>query len=765
MLARFHEYATAAGRVDGTNLSVSEREVRAVLDRLRNNKAAGTDRLPAECLKYAKRPPPDAPDRDAPLPPDPLAQALAAFFTSLLRTGTYPESWRTALLTPLHKGKGLDPTDPANYRGIAVISSVAKVYSCVLQRRLSSHLEAPLPLPHAPTPLPLRDPCQSGFRKGLGPAQSLFALHTLQTLHTNNCSTTPPLFACFVDFSKAFDKVRHEALWARLATLGIRGELLGGIKSMYSSMRMRVRVSGRLGAAFESLLGVKQGDPLSPDLFGAFIEVLPEFMQCWSAATHTHGFLDHTPTMRGFVLFYLLFADDLTLLATSPAALQRMLDALHEYCRQFDMEVNAMKTQVVVFGRPAQRRHPYPPFTYAGSSLELIDVCKFLGMRFSGNGSSSVMLETACAAANRARFAVQRKISSLKCLPPETQLRMFKSLVLPVLTYGCQVWGASLLTLPPPQPAPPSPPRYDFVPTSARAAPIEAVQIQFARFVTGTGRTAPTWCLLHECSLDSVSTHIAGCVLRFWMTLRSPRSRGHVSQHAAKADIDLMLHPGRHYMHTCWSYKVCLFLAELGRYTASPVIDAAHSAPFFPPHPPFPTDSADYFWGLSFDPSLVIATLRGFWHERLVTLATGNPRTCPTLPKYTAYVSWMGLRGDAKWFPHMSAFIPRREHACYMQLRLGCWHDLAVNMARRRQAPYLPRSARHCRHCAQRCVEDEQHVLLECPHYSSIRSDFPSLLLHSTTLLALFAHPDQPSVARLAYRIRCARHPNPEPTS
>lgn len=204
---------------------------------------------------------------------------------------------------------------------------------------------------------------------------------------------------------------------------------------------------------------------------------------------------------------------------------------------------------------------------------------------------------------------------------------------------------------------------------------------------------------------------------------------------------------------------MCNFLVQLGEYTGWRVVDAAHSAPFLSRSTPFPPDSASYFWSLAFDPARALEELRGFWHNRLVTLVTGSPRTIPHLPKYAAYCIWMGLRGDARWHPHMRAAIPRELHVCLMRFRLGCWHRLEVNRARRRSGPRTPRAQRCCPHCLsllpplrRRCVEDELHVLFECPRYASARAEFPTLDLTQSPP-DVFAHADPLALAQLLHRI------------
>ena len=84
-------------------------------------------------------------------------------------------------------------------------------------------------------------------------------------------------FACFVDFSKAFDSVNRMALWHKIEhRFGISGPFLNLIKSLYENVESAVKVNNNLTDWFEIQDGVKQGCILSPSLFSMFINDLIE---------------------------------------------------------------------------------------------------------------------------------------------------------------------------------------------------------------------------------------------------------------------------------------------------------------------------------------------------------------------------------------------------------------------------------------------------------------------------------------------------------
>ena len=150
---------------------------------------------------------------------------------------------------------------------------------------------------------------------------------------------------------------RH-LLWAKLETVGVGGWCLRAVQALYADVPMCVRTAEGCTDAFQSLLGLKQGCPLSPMLFGLFVDDLAAAVAAEAGAA--------LPCLGdGRPVPPLMYADDLACLATTPAGLQRQLDRLEAYAAAWGLTVNVGKTKVVVFaaaagcacGRPATIHH------------------------------------------------------------------------------------------------------------------------------------------------------------------------------------------------------------------------------------------------------------------------------------------------------------------------------------------------------------------------------------------------------------------------
>jgi hypothetical protein len=142
------------------------------------------------------------------------------------------------------------------------------------------------------------------------------------------------------------------------------------VKSIYSSVRLRVKARGVRSDAFGNLVGAKQGEPLYPMLFLFFINDTIDDISTDTA--------DDIVTLNDYLIYLILFTDDTVLFGKTPEILQHLLDKLFIYCRKWNIEVNIDKTKVVVF------RNSWRPvndhFFYDNMELQIVDSYVYLGI-------------------------------------------------------------------------------------------------------------------------------------------------------------------------------------------------------------------------------------------------------------------------------------------------------------------------------------------------------------------------------------------------
>ena len=126
------------------------------------------------------------------------------------------------------------------------------------------------------------------------------------------------LHCCFVDFRKAFDTVPRAVLWQVLEELGVCGRILDIIKPLCAHDSAAVRSSQGTSAIFRCLMGVKQGCPLSPTLFGLCVQELEKHLLATADID--------APQLMGVMVPLLLYAGDL--MSETASGLQKHWQAL-----------------------------------------------------------------------------------------------------------------------------------------------------------------------------------------------------------------------------------------------------------------------------------------------------------------------------------------------------------------------------------------------------------------------------------------------------
>jgi hypothetical protein len=269
---------------------------------------------------------------------------------------------------------------------------------------------------------------QVGFKKDFKTTYNLFILRTLTKQARFQ---KKKLYTCFVDFKKAFDTVPRVLLWQVLEGLGISGQIPECLRSMYCQDQACLHHPEEgLTPTFFYRIGVKQGCPLSPLLFGLFIDGLEKRMNALEG--------DTPPMLGKLVVRLLLYADDLALMSHTPVGLQKQLDVLQAFCYERQLILNVKKTKVVVF---EAHKSMCQAFQYEGKAIEQLNSFKYLGVELHNTKGMQVAIQRLAMSRKKAIFALWRRCAELRIFDPTLQCQLFDALVKPVLGYGCEVWS------------------------------------------------------------------------------------------------------------------------------------------------------------------------------------------------------------------------------------------------------------------------------------------------------------------------------------
>ena len=108
------------------NEEITMDEVLIARGKLKSNKACdGIDNVINEFIKHC---------------PDSVIKIMCKLFNLVLNTGIVPTEWNVGIIIPLYKNKGAT-NDPNNYRGITLLSSIGKLFTSIINTRLTNYID------------------------------------------------------------------------------------------------------------------------------------------------------------------------------------------------------------------------------------------------------------------------------------------------------------------------------------------------------------------------------------------------------------------------------------------------------------------------------------------------------------------------------------------------------------------------------------------------------------------------------------------------
>lgn len=374
-----------------TKLAVEE--VWQAVNRLKSGKAAGVDEIRPEMLKA-------------------LGGEGIAWLTRVFQVawdcGTVPDEWQTAVIVPIFK-KG-SRADCNNYRGISLLSLPGKVYAKVLESRIRGVIE------------PQISDEQCGFRGGRSTSDQVFIL---RQICEKAWEFALPVFMCFVDLEKAYDRVPRDKLWDCLREYGVDGELIRAIQSLYKRCSACVRINGCKSTRFPVGTGLRQGCVLSPLLFIVFMDRIMRRSRGPEGIAIGDVFVSS-----------LQFADDLWMAASSAQDLQSSLDRVAAECEAAGMRISTSKTETLVLSRQPVDCN----IQVSGSQIRQVEEFKYLGVLFASDGKQDREMDRRINQASAILCELGRMVISNRHLSKKARLSVYKSLYRSVLTYGHESW-------------------------------------------------------------------------------------------------------------------------------------------------------------------------------------------------------------------------------------------------------------------------------------------------------------------------------------
>ena len=300
------------------------------LTTLRTGRAPGPDQSPNELLIFG---------------PEVQRQSLYECINAILAEGKAPPAeWLGGLVRFLPKPGG-NPLVSSSYRPVCLQAAVYKVLSAIITDRLYRLSER-----HG-----LLEGSQEGFRRKRSTQRQVQSLHwAIEEAAQSGAS----LYVAYLDFEHAFNSVDHEAVWRWLEELNVPDVDL--LRSLYEGAHYEADLPYGRSAPVTLTRGTKQGDILSPLLFGLFFNALLIGLRQSGVG---HRLINgQQTTNRGF-------ADDVALTTATQAGMQKLLDVVSDFCSWSGMRLKLEKSVITAFDFGRRQALPTEEIRYRGSAL------------------------------------------------------------------------------------------------------------------------------------------------------------------------------------------------------------------------------------------------------------------------------------------------------------------------------------------------------------------------------------------------------------
>jgi ribonuclease HI len=251
-----------------------------------------------------------------------LLPLLVAVFRRCWKEKKIPQAWKLSCTKLAFKAG--DPHNASNWRPLAMQSTLYKLYTSILQRRLGSWAEENNRIHNA----------QKGFRDGVaGCDEHQFVSHAMLD---DTRRSKLPIYMVYYDIKNAFGAIPHEYLWFVLKAMGVPTDFVALLDDIYTNAYTLVSTPAGMSPPIRQRVGVFQGCPLSPLLFILGMAPLVETLQ---AFVTEYGI----KLADGVQLTTSAFADDLKVFSRSKAGIQRLHDIVTQFLCWTTLQANPAK--------------------------------------------------------------------------------------------------------------------------------------------------------------------------------------------------------------------------------------------------------------------------------------------------------------------------------------------------------------------------------------------------------------------------------------
>lgn len=367
---------------------------KVIKEQIDAKKAAGHDLITGKMLKEL---------------PDKCIKLITHIFNAMTRSGYFPSKWKISQIIMILK-PGKEETVASSYRPISLLSSLSKLFEKMLLQKLHPVLEDNKLIPEH----------QFGFRQQHSSIEQVHRVVNeikLALDGKNYCS------AVFLDVAQAFDKVWHEGLIFKIKQL-LPGNFHKILENYILNRKFQVKYNECFTTLCDINAGVPQGSVLGPILYLLYTADLPTSS---NVVTST-------------------FADDTAIMVTNKNPqtasrdLQEHLSKVENWLERWRIKVNESKSTHITF---TLNKRTCPMITLNNTNIPQHTNVKYLGLYLDRRLTWKKHIDMK-------RRQMKIKFSKMywmmgrnSKLSLDCKLLLYKTIIMPIWTYGIQLWGTT----------------------------------------------------------------------------------------------------------------------------------------------------------------------------------------------------------------------------------------------------------------------------------------------------------------------------------
>lgn len=335
---------------------------------------------------------------------------ITFLFNSVLTQSCFPSAWKFAKVVPVPKKSS--PISISDFRPISILPYLSKALEKIMKNQICEYIHS-----HN-----IISEFQSAYRPKHSTTTALLKV-TGDIRKNIDCRNLTILV--LLDFSKAFDSVDFDILSQKLVDIGFSSSSIKLIRSYLFGRTQCVLSNDQFSNSLQLSTGVPQGSILGPLLFSLFINDLTHVLQC----------------------SYHLFADDVQIYTACTLSdisfgvrrINNELQKVVEWAKQNKLQLNVGKTQAIAIYGSQLDTAVFPPLLVNNVVVPYSSKVKNLGIMMDNTlkWHSHVNLIS-----SKVHFILRRLWRFSYLTPLDIKIKLVKSLILPLLTYGDVVLGA-----------------------------------------------------------------------------------------------------------------------------------------------------------------------------------------------------------------------------------------------------------------------------------------------------------------------------------